>query len=344
MLHVLLFILKILGIILLAVLGLILAGILLALFVPVRYRADGSFYKVSRGEACISWLFRAFQATVSWEEKLVVTVKVLWLQPFQETLWERGPEAEDTGNEDPWAGMDDCFPAYGPEEEPSGAGGSREEPVSGPEAWREEESAAPDPRREKLPEGGVPWPEEEAGIPVDQEPEMVHMAELLGAEEESPDRLPEQNGMEEAEKCPSRLERLKDAAVRMRERLHSAKMKYRKLKRTLTDEENQKTFRLVRRQIFRLMRHLLPQTLKGTLRFGFEDPSYTGQVLAAVSPFYGVYARSFTLIPEFDEKILEGEVHIRGRIRASTVLWTVGRVFLNKNFRRLLRGKGRRKE
>lgn len=344
MLHVLLFILKILGIILLAVLGLILAGILLALFVPVRYRADGSFYKVSRGEACISWLFRAFQAMVSWEEKLVVTVKVLWLQPFQETLWERGPEAEDTGNEDPWAGMDDCFPAYGPEEEPSGAGGSREEPVSGPEAWREEESAAPDPRREKLPEGGVPWPEEEAGIPVDQEPEMVHMAELLGAEEESPDRLPEQNGMEEAEKCPSRLERLKDAAVRMRERLHSAKMKYRKLKRTLTDEENQKTFRLVRRQIFRLIRHLLPQTLKGTLRFGFEDPSYTGQVLAAVSPFYGVYARSFTLIPEFDEKILEGEVHIRGRIRASTVLWTVGRVFLNKNFRRLLRGKGRRKE
>lgn len=344
MLHVLLFVLKILGIILLAVLGLILTGVLLALFVPVRYRADGSFYKVSRGEACISWLFRAFRVTASWEEKLVVTVKVLWLQPFQETLWEREPEMEDTGNEDPWAGMDDCFPAYGPEEEPSGAGSSREEPVSGPGAWREEESAAPDPRREELPECGVPWPEEEAGTPVDQEPEMVHMAELLGAEEESPDHLPEQNGMEEAEKCPSRLERLKDAAVRMKERLHSAKMKYRKLKRTLTDEENQKTFRLVRRQIFRLIRHLLPQTLKGTLRFGFEDPSYTGQILAAVSPFYGVYARSFTLIPEFEEKILEGEVHIRGRIRAATVLWTAGRVFLNKNFRRLLRGRGRRKE
>ena len=71
----------------------------------------------------------------------------------------------------------------------------------------------------------------------------------------------------------------------MRERFHSAKMKYRKLKRTLADEENKKTFRLVRRQIVRLIRHLLPQTLKGTLRFGFEDPSYTGQVLAAVSPF-----------------------------------------------------------
>ena len=131
MLHVLLFILKILEIILLAVLGIILAGVLLALFVPVRYRADGSFYKISRGEACISWLFRAFRVTASWEEKLVVTVKVLWLQPFQETLWEREPETEDTGNEDPWAGMDDCFPPYGPEGEMSGAGGSQEDPVIG---------------------------------------------------------------------------------------------------------------------------------------------------------------------------------------------------------------------
>lgn len=92
--------------------------------------------------------------------------------------------------------------------------------------------------------------------------------------------MPQQTGMEEAEKRPSRLDRLKNAAVRMRERFHSAKMKYRKLTRILTDEENKKTFRLVRRQIVRLIRHLLPQTLKGTLRFGFEDPSYTGQVLA----------------------------------------------------------------
>ena len=38
MLHVLLFILKILGIILLAILGLILAGVLLALFVPVGWK------------------------------------------------------------------------------------------------------------------------------------------------------------------------------------------------------------------------------------------------------------------------------------------------------------------
>ena len=42
MIHILLMILKVIGVILLVILGLILAAVLLILFVPVRYRSDGS--------------------------------------------------------------------------------------------------------------------------------------------------------------------------------------------------------------------------------------------------------------------------------------------------------------
>ena len=42
MIHILLMILKVIGVILLVILGLILAAVLLILFVPVRYRADVS--------------------------------------------------------------------------------------------------------------------------------------------------------------------------------------------------------------------------------------------------------------------------------------------------------------
>lgn len=304
MLHIVLFVLKILGILAAVVLGSVLACALLVLFVPVRYRADGSYHKSPRGEACISWLFRAFRVTASWEEALVVTGKILWIQVFRETLWEETPEREEEGNEDPWAGLDGCFPVCEPEDEPPAAGEA-----------------------------------------VDQEPEMIHMAELAEPEERGFDRSREPDvKKEEREEDSTPLERMEEAAGRIRGRLRSAKTRYRSFRQVLTDEENQRTLRLVRRQAVRLIRHLLPQTLTGTLRFGFEDPSHTGQALAAVSPFYGAYAKNFTLIPDFEERILEGEVHIRGRIRAAAVLWTAGRVFLNKNFRRLLRGKGRRKE
>ena len=51
MIHILLMILKVIGVILLVILGLILAAVLLILFVPVRYRADVSFEGKPDGEA-----------------------------------------------------------------------------------------------------------------------------------------------------------------------------------------------------------------------------------------------------------------------------------------------------
>ena len=55
MIHILLMILKVIGVILLVILGLILAAVLLILFVPVRYRADVSFEGKPDGEAAVSW-------------------------------------------------------------------------------------------------------------------------------------------------------------------------------------------------------------------------------------------------------------------------------------------------
>ena len=46
---VILMILRIVGIALLVILGLLLAVVLAVLFVPVRYRADGSFHEAAHG-------------------------------------------------------------------------------------------------------------------------------------------------------------------------------------------------------------------------------------------------------------------------------------------------------
>ena len=51
MIHILLMILKVIGIILLVILALLLTAVLLILFVPVRYRADVLFEGKPDGEA-----------------------------------------------------------------------------------------------------------------------------------------------------------------------------------------------------------------------------------------------------------------------------------------------------
>jgi hypothetical protein len=93
----------------------------------------------------------------------------------------------------------------------------------------------------------------------------------------------------------------------------------------------------LKRQGFRLVRHVFPRRLHGEIRFGFDDPYTTGQILTWISPFYGLYAGKINLIPVFEEKTLDGKISLKGRIRLGTILVLIVRVLLNKNFRRLFR-------
>lgn len=105
----------------------------------------------------------------------------------------------------------------------------------------------------------------------------------------------------------------------------------------LGNTENQNTIRLIWRRLMKIIKHILPTKLRGRVKFGFDDPATTGQILTYISPFYGVYAKTLAIEPVFDEKVMEGELHLNGRIRLGTLFWNVVRVFLNKNFRMLLK-------
>uniref|UniRef100_UPI003260D391 hypothetical protein n=1 Tax=Clostridium sp. NkU-1 TaxID=1095009 RepID=UPI003260D391 len=75
MLHIILFILKILGLLVLIVLGLILTVVLLVLLVPVRYQAEGSYDGKVKGKARITWLLHILSVSAQYEEDLIVRVR-----------------------------------------------------------------------------------------------------------------------------------------------------------------------------------------------------------------------------------------------------------------------------
>ena len=77
-------ILKIIGILLLVILGLFLFVIISVLFVPLRYRAEGSFYEKLKGSASVSWFLHLISLKISYDEKAQVDVRVLWFHPGQE--------------------------------------------------------------------------------------------------------------------------------------------------------------------------------------------------------------------------------------------------------------------
>lgn len=66
MLHIILLILKIIGIILLCILGIVLLVIITVLFVPVRYKIDFSIYEYGSIKCRVSWLLHIISVNVGY--------------------------------------------------------------------------------------------------------------------------------------------------------------------------------------------------------------------------------------------------------------------------------------
>ena len=78
MIHILLVILKIIGIVLLVILGLLLGILLAVLFIPVRYKAEGSYHGQLLLSVCATWFFHILAFRAVYEgEGLVCSLKVL---------------------------------------------------------------------------------------------------------------------------------------------------------------------------------------------------------------------------------------------------------------------------
>lgn len=89
-----------------------------------------------------------------------------------------------------------------------------------------------------------------------------------------------------------------------------------KIQDFLTDEIHLAAFRKVKQESIILAKHLRPRKLRGYVRYGLEDPYHTGQVLAGLSVLYPFYGDNLEIYPEFEQKILEGDVYIKGHMRA----------------------------
>ena len=333
MLQVLLTILKILGIIILVILGIILTILLLVLLVPLRYRIDASFDGKPKGNVLASWLLKLVTVHLDYDgEQLQVLAKVLCFRVFQQKLW---PSDDETLDEiepvsDPYMMEDSIAPvtmepkktkddAAVPYEAPKSV--TTSEKVSSPTSDQKTKRASKTVRTESE---------------TQKRPDKVQTASVEAIETEKIP-LAERVMQKLAAVVTGIMEKIRNVSQKLSEKYAAGQDKLEMVRTFLSDTENQNTLRLLWRQILKLLKHVLPRKIRGRVRFGFDDPATTGQILTYISPFYGMYAKTLSIEPVFEEKALDGELHIKGHIRVGTLLWIVIRVILNKNFRTLVK-------
>ena len=325
MIHILLMVLKIIGIILLVILGLLLLLLLAVLFVPIRYKAKGSWQEQPEGVLRVSWFLHllCFQADYK-KDSLVMRFKVMGYDLLKRRKKDAAEAAQD--------GAKDLLEKEGSKlydglmEDEARYRKAAEEKVSGILTWDMDEDG-----------------DRSCGTPDRAEPEEAGGRASEGGEalrDEAPGSSGRLPGLlkRAAAKIAGVWRKLKFSFIRFYGKLKGLQDFLQDKILWLEEEWNQASVKFLLRQIIRLIAHIRPLKGEGTVTFGFDDPYTTGQVLQAASLVYPLYHKRLSLYPVFDRRVLDAQGSFRGRIRLAFVLWLALQIFMDRHTRRMIRG------
>lgn len=283
--HIILGILKVVGILLLIVLGILLLAVLAALFCPVTYSAMGSRdAETYEGHVRIGWLFRLISFTFTF-----------------------GSEREG----------DFCIRIFGIPLNRKKKKASKKSL----QASRKEEFKPAEP--EKTVEKKT---EQEHGEKTEKEAERkIETDSVL------------QKLQEFLKQIPGIPKKFLDVLKKISLTVHHICDKINQIKEFLESERFSRLKALFFQEGKRTICHIRPRKIKGHIKIGTGDPYRTGQLLAVAGIFFPVYGEHITIEPYFEQKILEGNMSVKGRIYGNFFVRLAWRLFRDSDIRFMIK-------
>ena len=313
MLTICLRILSLLGIILLILLLVALTLLFLALFVPVTYRISGTMDGKPALSVKVKWLLGLLGIGYRYPEPGYLSVKLLCFPVYKVKIPPDGAEGAAHGSPGPKApGESPSPPERGKEsgrnEEAEEAGG---EDSGTDTAARSADAAASG----SSPSGSGPSAGEAEGT--------------VPREETS---LPGFPG-----KILKILEKIKFTICGIYDKIKKIWNNISYYMELLQEEETRQLFSHGRRRLGNVLKSIRPRHIRARILFGTGAPDTTGYL-------YGIYCmvlpnlgNGVCVTPDFQEKVLQGEFDLSGRITLWVLLWNVLKVLLDSRLRKLIR-------
>lgn len=325
MLHILLLILKIIGIVLLVILGVLLLGIVCALFVPVRYRIEavrreGEEEPPVRVRVKVTWLLHLINILFRFDGELFLRVRILIFTILRMPKKERQHKKAEKG-----------------EEKKSKRDHKKEEPDIG----ESQESRA------KEPEITQTIPEEENAGPAEFEKQEESKEQVEAEEWEETGDAQEKTGLTDKlrailtilqrliEKIRGFFENIEYTINRFCDKIRSVSETIEYYREVVEGEPFKRSFALCKDELLAVVKSLKPRKFEATLIVGMEDPASTGEILAICGMLYPIIGGHVDVRGDFEKKRLEGQVLIVGKLRMFTFLRTAFRIYFNKDIRKL---------
>lgn len=116
-------------------------------------------------------------------------------------------------------------------------------------------------------------------------------------------------------------------------RIKSLSEKKQKVTDFLGDKNHKMAWKKAKTEVFKLMGRIWPRKIRGDLTYGFEDPSITGRVLAALSLVYPFTKDDLKVRPDFEHPVICGKLFFRGRVYLFSVVRLLWNLFWCKAVR-----------
>ncbi len=326
MLHIIIFILKIIGILLLVILGLILLLVSSVLFVPITYkvraeRKDG----VIQVRAVAGWMFRLlsvhYRLHTSQEPMQLLQGRILGIPVWKplEPKKEKPKKAEKKSKEKQ----------------------SKPKQMEAKQLEQKAEVKSSDKAKERLKKDLTPG----TAVATIPQPESEVSRQEQPQDKQAQTKPPRQSILK---KLLYAIRRIYGKITAIGRGLFSLVVKLLHMPEkasetigTLTDfwnlEENVKARESIWRELKFLWKHSRPRKADLTLHFGFEDPSWTGQCMGVLSILNVWYPGRIFLKPEFEQEIFEGTLYIKGHMMLAVPLLSIFRLWRDENVMKMYR-------
>ncbi len=300
MLHVILQILAVIGIILLCILGLVLLLLLLVLFVPIRYRLNGTRY----GEEMTltvkaTYLLHLLTVNFAYPEPASIIVKLFGIKLYDSKRSEAKEVSED------------------------GKGEIKQEK-------EETEKHGPgDSSKEENTETDI--------VAEDKESTGSETEEVTDVKEESQNKDSAGEQQKEKRTLKEKIQyTLRSICDKIRNIIQKIKDIWANIsyyKEVLFKIENQRMYSRVKKRIIKVLKSIRPRTIKANLLLGTGSPDTTAYIFGVYSmlrPVFGKNVKNINIDLDFENTIYEGTLFLKGKITIFSIAVQAIKILLDK--------------
>ena len=315
-------ILKVIGIILLVILGLILLILALVLFTPISYRLSANHNEEdTSAKAKIGFLIVRGIVEYNKAAGLDYAVKLLCFKIYPGK--EKPDEVEDYEE-------GDVLDMYEDSDDASTSTTDKVEEVA--EQSSNEDELIPDfssedePKQAKQIETTVQTETDVLGSEPENEPENELENEPEEIQEIEKEKVPLSDKIDEG------LDKLDNKLTELDKKKNDLITKYDHVLQFLDREYVRRTITRALKVLKRLFGTIKPKKSKGYLRMGLSSSADTGMMLGKMSTLYPLYGKWLTVEPDFYNKVIEGDIDIKGRIYIFRFVFPVLRILISRDF------------